>query len=166
MPPDHLAHPEADVYRIMLPCIGDANIAKVLETWGAPCTTGDVGFTTETGTSGVDTWTFEAQGPDFTIKLEGIGAATEELSDEPVFRQFHVAERSVCAITHLELEDHIHWRGHGFTIEASGDVPFPTPEEPGAGLLAIPNFYMKMTRMAMEEESMSDACPEGTQGDS
>lgn len=158
-PPHQHVHPEADVYRLVLPCIGDAPIVEVLETWGAPCTDGDTDFTAGTGAPVGDTWAFDAQTPGFTIGLEGIGAATEELSDEPVFRQFHVTDRTVCAISHLELEDHIHWRGHGFTVEAKGDVPFPIPDGPGAGFLAMPDFHMKMAPMPMQDEVTSEACP-------
>ncbi len=164
-PPDHLVHSEAEVYRVMLPCIGDAVMVEALEAWGAPCTAGDAGFTTDIGTPAVDLWAFEAQTPEFTITMEGVGAATQELSDEPVFRQFHVADRTVCAITHLELEDHVHWRGHGFRVEANGDVPFPIPDEPGAGLLALPEFRVKMTPMAMEGQATSDECPDEPHAD-
>ncbi len=159
IPPDRFAHPDADVYRVMLPCIGDASIAEILLAWGAPCQTADATIEADTGTPIGATWVFDARSPNLTVRMEGTAVATGLLSQEPIFRQFHVADRQICAITHLELEDHIHWEGHRFQVEATGDARFPTPDEPGQGLLALPGFQMLMTPVDLESGATTDACP-------
>lgn len=159
IPPDRFTDPQAEAYRVMLPCIGDAALAEVIQGWGAPCQASKATIETETTTPLGATWVFEANSPNLTVRMEGTGAATAQMSDEPLFRQFHVADREVCTVTHLELEDHIHWQGHAFNLEVDGEAPFPTPEEPGAGLLAQPGFSMEMTPVETELRAATEACP-------
>lgn len=164
VPPDDLVDPEADAFRLMLPCIGDAAFVEVLQAWGAPCEVGDAQITTETETPAAATWAFGAQSPNLTVRLEGTGVASGLLSNEPLFQQFHVTEQTVCAVTLLQLEDHIHWEGHGFSIGVEGQAPFPVPDEPTSGLLALAPFGFTARPSGLlggADGSTSEVCPPG-----
>lgn len=169
VPPDALGTPDADVFRVMMPCIGSEHIVSTLKAWGVPCIAGDAAVVEESSTPASATWAFEAKSAQFDVRVEGTGVATGLMSDEPVFRLFHAIDGDLCAITHLELEDHEHWEGQAFTIDAEGEVPFPTPSEPTDGLLAMPDFTMAMYPVEVEGFEPDARCPEksdaGDQGE-
>lgn len=162
-PPDHLLDAEAEDYRLTLPCIGDAVLVDRLETWGVPCIEAESEMRIVRETPAAAQWAFEAKNDDLTLRLEGQGVDGDETSIEPVFGQFHAIDGELCAFTHLRLENHVHWRGEGFTMEAEGDVPFPVPDTLGDGLLALPDFWFNVTPVATAEDigSEASACPSG-----
>lgn len=161
IPPDELVDPAADAFRLTLPCIGDASLVDVLRAWGAPCHVAEAEIQTIAETPAAATWAFEARGSQLDVRLEGTGAATGLRSDEPVFQQFHAVDREVCATTLLELEDHVHWQGANFEVTVDGEAPFPLPEEPGTGLLAMPAFTMTIEPSSLPLASASEdsGCP-------
>lgn len=162
-PPDHLLDAETEAYRLTLPCIGDAVLVERLEVWGIPCILADAEITVVQETPAAAQWAFHAENEELSLRLEGQGVDGGETSIEPVFGQFHATDRELCAFTHLRLENHVHWRGHGFTMEAEGEVPFPVPDTRGEGLLALPDFWFDMTPVATAQDigSEASACPPG-----
>lgn len=162
-PPDHLLDAETEAYRLTLPCIGDAVLVERMEGWGVPCIEVETEMSIVRETPAAAQWAFQADNANLSIRLEGQGVDGDETSIEPVFGQFHANEGELCSFTHLRLENHVHWRGEGFSVEAEGDVPFPVPDSLGPGLLALPDFWMNMTPVATAERAGSgaSACPSG-----
>lgn len=158
-PPDALANPDAFYHAVSLPCIADPSTTEILRLWGVPCTAGDLGIDVDAQTPAGAAWTFTAENPRTTIRLQGGGPATDLPAGPELIPLFHAIDGQLCAVTDATIGVHQHWQEGPFTLEVEGEASFPIPEGPGSGLLAPYDLTLDLTHVYTEANATPGTGP-------
>lgn len=143
-PNEEWADPDADLQRVSLPCIGDAEIANALQAWDAPCETGNVTIASNgESPAGGGSWTLRADSSQRTVEMTGAAPNSTEPVSHDRITMYHVSDQQVCSVTSaVEFGVHYHWQFGAFSLAVEGEAGFPVPDEPGVGVLAPGGFEM------------------------
>ncbi len=164
IPPDEHINPEAFYHAVSLPCIADPVTTEVLRAWGAPCTPGELGIQPQAHTPAGAAWTFSAENPNTTIRLQGSGPATDLPAGPELIPMFQTADGQLCAVIDALIGVHEHWQEGPSTLEVTGEVGFPVPSGPGSGLLAPGDLTLELTHVSTPPPATGagGTCPGGT----